>query len=521
MADTPVQATLRVSSGTVVVLIGPSSAGKSTWAALAFEANQIVSSDELRAVVGEGPDDLTASTDAFAVLDQILAARIARGLLTVVDTLGLDEGRRIALVAQAHAAGREVVAVRVQAPAATVRRRNKARARSLPARTLTAQLTAAERLSDAVLLAEGFDRIHQIDGTRPASPMTPAAIVPRAVVRATRRPTAADQVKTTTTKDSSTGSAQPRLRFGLHVGRFGGGSANLATHLAAVANAAEDAGFDSLWVMDHMIQIPQVGRRWEDMLESYTTLAYLAATTSRIRLGTLVTAITFRHLPHLAAIIATLDVLSGGRANCGLGAAWFADEHTAYGRDLPPLAERYDLLRDACQLLPLMWGPGAPAFEGRTITVPEAICYPRPLQERIPIMVGGSGERSTLRLVAEFADACNLFGAPTVVAEKVKRLHAHCADVGRDPNQIEVTTLTPVLTAEDHRTLQDRVAAITVPGAAVEKTVERVGAAVMSDQVARFEAYVDAGVDIAILSLPDLDPEQVAELTALIAAFAS
>lgn len=118
--------------------------------------------------------------------------------------------------------------------------------------------------------------------------------------------------------------------------------------------------------------------------------------------------ITYRNVAQLAKIVATLDVLSGGRATCGLGAAWFEREHRLYGYDFPPLAQRYELLEDALRLLPLMWGPGAPAFSGHRIEVPEAVCYPRPLQARIPILVGGGGERRTLRLVAEHADACNL-----------------------------------------------------------------------------------------------------------------
>ena len=161
------------------------------------------------------------------------------------------------------------------------------------------------------------------------------------------------------------------LEFGLQVSRFGwpGHPATTAATLAEVARAAEEAGFTSLWVMDHFLQIPQVGREWEDMLESYTTLGYLAGVTERIRLGTLVTGITYRNLAHLAKLVATLDVLSGGRAMCGLGAGWFEREHRLYGWDFPPLAERFARLEDALELLPLMWGPGAPRFEGRTLTV--------------------------------------------------------------------------------------------------------------------------------------------------------
>ena len=233
------------------------------------------------------------------------------------------------------------------------------------------------------------------------------------------------------------------LDFGLQISRFGfpGHPATTAGALAELARAAEEAGFTSLWVMDHFLQIPQVGREWEDMLESYTTLGYLAGVTERIRLGTLVTGITYRNLAHLAKIVATLDVLSGGRAMCGLGTAWFEREHALYGWEFEPRAARYARLEDALELLPLMWGKGAPRFEGRTLTVEQAVCYPRPLQERIPILIGGSGEKVTLRLVARHADACNLFGDPDTVRRKVAVLHEHCADEHRDPAQITVTHL--------------------------------------------------------------------------------
>jgi alkanesulfonate monooxygenase SsuD/methylene tetrahydromethanopterin reductase-like flavin-dependent oxidoreductase (luciferase family) len=160
------------------------------------------------------------------------------------------------------------------------------------------------------------------------------------------------------------------------------------------------------------------------MLESYTTLGFLAGVTSRIRLGTLVTGVTHRNLAHLAKIVATLDVVSGGRALCGLGAGWFEREQRLY--DFPP-ADRFAVLEDALELLPLMWGPGSPRFEGRTTTVAEATCYPRPLQERVPILVGGGGERRTLRLVARHADACNLQGDIATVRHKLAVLREWCA----------------------------------------------------------------------------------------------
>jgi F420-dependent oxidoreductase-like protein len=243
-------------------------------------------------------------------------------------------------------------------------------------------------------------------------------------------------------------------------------------------------------VMDHFLQIPPVGREWEDMLESYTTLGYLAAATERIRLGTLVTGIAYRSLGHLAKLVATLDVLSGGRAICGIGAGWFEREHRLYGWDFPPLRERFARLEDALELLPLMWGPGSPRFEGRTLTVSEAICYPRPLQERVPILVGGGGERRTLRLVARHADACNLFGDTANVRHKLAVLHEHCAAEGRDPAAITVTHLAS-------------------PGNA---TVE--------EHVGRYRELAEAGVQTAIVSLRDLDgPEAVHRLAEVVAAF--
>jgi F420-dependent oxidoreductase-like protein len=295
------------------------------------------------------------------------------------------------------------------------------------------------------------------------------------------------------------------LAFGLQLSRFDwpGHPATTATALAEVARAAEDAGFASLWVMDHFLQIPQVGREWEDMLESHTTLAYLAGVTERIRLGTLVTGIGYRNLAHLAKIVATLDVLSGGRALCGLGTGWFEREHRLYGWDFPPLRERFDRLEDALELLPLMWGPGAPRFAGRTTTVEEATCYPRPLQERVPILVGGSGERRTLRLVARHADACNLFGDPDTVRHKVAVLREHCAAEGRDPAAVRVTHL----------------AAARVIGDGEERAGP--GAATVPEHVGRFRELADAGVQTAIVGLGDADgPQSVRAFADVVAAFA-
>jgi F420-dependent oxidoreductase-like protein len=470
---------IRLPDPCLVVLVGASGAGKSHWAAEWFDPGQVVSSDRLRAVVGAGEDDMRASRDAFDVLELIADRRLRRGLTTVIDSTGLDAKRRAAWLALAERHGMPAYAVLFDPPEAVVRER--ARGLGVPSRVVTAQLRDVAGAGQA-LRGEPFAAV-----VEPG----PVALVPPAFLHA---PASAARQRD-----------NPRvLAFGLQVSRFDfpGHPATTGTTLAAMARAAENAGFQSLWVMDHFVQIPQAGREWEDMLESWTTLAYLAGVTERIRLGTLCTGITYRNVAHLAKIVATLDVLSGGRAECGIGAAWFEREHRHYGWDFPPLAERYALLEDALELLPLMWGKGAPAFEGRALRVPEAICYPRPLQERIPILVGGSGERRTLRLVARHADACNLFGTPDVVRHKVAVLHAHCAEEGRDPAEVTVSHLAPARVIADGE----------------ERSGP--GAASADEHVGRFRELAEAGVQTAIVGLYDPDgAESVARFAPVLEAF--
>ena len=472
---------LRLPDPCLVVLVGATAAGKSHWAARWFEPDQVVSSDRLRAVVGRGERDQRASRDAFEVLDLIVAKRLRRGLTTVIDSTGLDAGRRAAWRELAEANGVPAHAVLFDTPAAEVRKRNRARGSPVPPKVVGAQLREAAATGER-LASEGFAGVH---------PAGPVALVPRTFLTA---PEAAARQQ----EDPMT------LDFGLQVSRFDwpGHAATTAATLSDVARVAEEAGFTSLWVMDHFLQIPQIGREWEDMLESYTTLGYLAGVTRRLTLGTLVTGITYRNLAHLAKIVATLDVLSGGRAVCGLGAAWYEREHRLYGWEFPSRRERYALLEDALELLPLMWGPGAPRFEGRTVTVGEATCYPRPLQERIPILVGGSGERRTLRLVARHADACNLFGDPDTVRHKLAVLREHCAAERRDPATIAVTHLARA------RVIRDGEAR----AADADATVE--------EHVGRYRELAEAGVQTAIVGMGDAaGPETVARFAEVIAAF--
>jgi F420-dependent oxidoreductase-like protein len=473
---------VRLPDPCLVVLVGATAAGKSHWAAEWFEPGQVVSSDRLRAVVGTGERDQRAGGDAFELLDLIVAKRMRRGLVTVIDSTGLDAGRRADWRALAERHGVPAHAVLFDAPAKLVRERNRAREQPVPGKVVTAQLAAAADAGDA-LAGEGFAAVH-----RPG----PVTLVPPALVGALDAAARQD--------------AQPMaLEFGLQIPRFEfpGHPGTTAATLAAIARAAEETGFTSLWVMDHLVQIPQVGREWEDMLESYTTLGYLAAATERIRLGTLVTGITYRNIAHLAKLVATLDVLSGGRAWCGIGAGWFEREHELYGYGFPPLAERFARLEDALELLPLMWGPGSPPFEGRTISVPAALCYPRPLQERVPILVGGAGERRTLRLVARHADACNLIGRRADIRHKIAVLHEHCAAEGRDPATVRITQLEQ--------------ACVIAPG---EPRAGR-GAATVEEHIGRCRELAEAGVQTAIVGLSTADgPDAVRRFGDVIAAFA-
>ena len=190
-------------------------------------------------------------------------------------------------------------------------------------------------------------------------------------------------------------------------------TSQVADSLKILVTKAENAGFDSFWVMDHFHQIPIVGKLEEPMLESWTTISFLAAVTSKIKLGTLMTGIIYRHPSILAKIGATLDVISKGRLFMGIGAAWNEEESLAYGIPFPPAKERFLRLEEAIQIIHKMWTeePSA-SFSGKFYQIKKAYCNPKPIQKPSPpIMVGGSGERQTLRIVAKYADACNLFGS--------------------------------------------------------------------------------------------------------------
>jgi F420-dependent oxidoreductase-like protein len=262
------------------------------------------------------------------------------------------------------------------------------------------------------------------------------------------------------------------MKLGLQINSFTwpGGDAEIGETLARVVRTADEVGFDSIWVMDHFFQIRSVGRAEEPMLEGWTALGFLAALTKRARLGLMVGGVHYR-LPGLWVKAATtLDVLSGGRAWLGIGAAWNQEESEALGFPFPPLGERFEMLEETLQIAHGMWTGergSEEAFAGRQfkasrlLNSPQSISRPRP-----PIMIGGGGERKTLRIVAQYADATNVFGGPAAIHHKYEVLREHCATIGRDPDEIERSTLQSVnLASESPDQVVDRFGELADAGA--------------------------------------------------------
>jgi F420-dependent oxidoreductase-like protein len=240
------------------------------------------------------------------------------------------------------------------------------------------------------------------------------------------------------------------MKLGVHVVDFGfqGGAAAIGPTLARVGEAAERAGVANLSAMDHYLQLPGMGVGGPEapMLEGYTTLGYLAGHTRTVRLQLLVTGVTYRHPALLVKIISTLDVLSGGRAALGIGAAWYEREHAAYGVPFPRVAERFERLEETLQIAHHLWSGDPEPYAGRHYQLAEGINSPQPLSRpHPPIMVGGGGEQKTLRLVARYADASNLFAqpdaGPEAIAAKLRILAEHCAREGTDYDRIRKSVL--------------------------------------------------------------------------------
>jgi F420-dependent oxidoreductase-like protein len=234
------------------------------------------------------------------------------------------------------------------------------------------------------------------------------------------------------------------MRLDLHCSRFdwAGPPAGIGPGVTALAQRAEAIGIRTLSFMDHFFQMDWMAPAEDPMLEGYTALGFVAGRTERLRLRLLVTGVTYRHPGLLAKSVTTLDVLSGGRAELGIGAAWYEREHLGLGVPFPPVAERFERLEEAIQICLQMWSPDNGRFDGRHYQLAETLCSPAPVSAPRPrIMIGGGGEKKTLRLVAQYADACNVMGGPAEVAHKVDVLRRHCDAVGRDPNDIEVTAM--------------------------------------------------------------------------------
>jgi predicted kinase len=323
---------LAIPDPALVVLVGAAGSGKTSWAQDQYAANQIVSSDALRAAVGRDESDLAASDEAFALLYSIVEARCRRRLITVVDTTGLDPDFRARMRSTALAHSLPCHAVLFLAPLGVTKRRNAQRAKRVPDRVVADQVKRIDEISSTIDL-ESFQGVHRIAAERTTAEQTgtPAATQTPLAAPAHERPSIP--------------------RFGLQISAFPWTATHHRQQLTEVAQAAESVGFDSMWVMDHFRQIPQLGREWDDMYESTTTLAYLAAVTSKVTLGTLVASVTHRNIAVFGKAMSTIDVLSGGRAVAGVGLGWHKAEHDAYGLEYPNVRHRYELLEDASQLL--------------------------------------------------------------------------------------------------------------------------------------------------------------------------
>jgi F420-dependent oxidoreductase-like protein len=287
------------------------------------------------------------------------------------------------------------------------------------------------------------------------------------------------------------------MRIGLSVPSFTwqGGAARLGETFALIARSAERAGFSSLWVDDHFFQIPYGGPVEHEMLEGYTALAFAAGQTNRIKLGTMVTGVTYRPPGILVKTVTTLDVLSQGRASLGIGAAWYEEEHRGLGVPFPPVAERFERLEETLRIALQMWSGSQEPIEGkhyhleRPLNSPQAIQRPHP-----PILIGGTGERKTLRLVAQYADACNLFAflGDDELRRKLEVLREHCQRMGRPYEAIQKTTRDILFLTADGRN----------------------GSVTPAQAVERFAGLAALGIDEGIVNLPNVSELEVFDLLA-------
>jgi F420-dependent oxidoreductase-like protein len=307
--------------------------------------------------------------------------------------------------------------------------------------------------------------------------------------------------------------APPPIRAGLQIPNFNHLApqpGDLLARLTDVAQTAEASGFDSIYVMDHLHQIRGVGPEEDWMLEGPTTLAALAARTTTAHLGLMVGGITYRNPALLAKITTTIDVLSGGRAILGIGAAWFEGEHQAYGFDFPPLGERFEQLEDGLKIFRAMFtGAGRATVSGDHHHIDGAYNNPKPLRGDIPILIGGSGEKKTLRMVAQYADASNVFGDVAQIRHLMGVLDAHCERLGRDPREITRTKLATLVVGDTHEAAQKAAAPLRahLPPERYEALVIAGDKDAIGEQLA---AHREAGLDGVIVNM-----QQIGDLEAV------
>jgi F420-dependent oxidoreductase-like protein len=308
--------------------------------------------------------------------------------------------------------------------------------------------------------------------------------------------------------------------FSYHMPNYtfaGTADVDLFDKVVELAQAAEQAGFDMVTVMDHFYQIGVVGSEEEPMLEGYATLSALAMRTNRILLGTMVSGVTYRNPAMLAKMVTTLDVISKGRAVLGIGAAWNESEHAGYGFEFPPIGRREDRLEEALTIARAMFSEERPSFEGTYYRIDRALNRPRPIQPGGPkILVGGSGEKRTLKLAARFADITNWFGTLEEAAPKLKILDAHCETVGRDPKEIVRTVSLPVVLVDAER---DKAAALAALSADRRGPI---AAVTVSEGAEMLHRYLDAGFNgFVFRNVTTRTPEAVARVGGLIATMRS
>lgn len=302
------------------------------------------------------------------------------------------------------------------------------------------------------------------------------------------------------------------MKIGLQLPYFGDqNEIDLPEFLKLSAQAAENSGFDSLWVMDHLFQIPFVGSYQQPMLEAYTALSFVSGITRQIKLGALVTAVVHRNPALLAKTVTSLDVLSNGRAILGIGASWYELEQESYGYNATTLKERFERLEEAVIINKLLFTQDSPTFEGKYYRIKNCFNNPRPVSKNgPPILIGGGGEKKTLALVAKYADACNVFGSLETLRRKIQVLKDHCKDVSRNFKEITITQLTTLVTADTEKQLDQKLNSLSKlsPNWNEQDLAERALVGTKNKVIKEIKRRRDIGLDAIIVNLPGLPSKE-------------